>query len=283
MKNIKTFIKPLLIFFIIFIILSFLYFSKNLKNKTSNSEPISHILMVGSSSMQEVCEDLAEEFMKIYPNIIVSKSGNGSSEAVMSVKNNVAQIGNLSRKLEQNEKSDDLNVKTIATDGIAVCSNSKNNVKNLSKEDLVKIFTGKITNWKQVGGNDRKIILIGRDFASGTRKSFEEKLGVSNKCKYAVELENNGKVKFKIQNDEDAIGYISFNSLDDTINKIKIDNVMPTYENILNSTYYLYHNLFQISKKNLNDEAVDLWFSFLNSKKAFDIISNNKFLPYFKV
>ena len=122
--------------------------------------------------------------------------------------------------------------------------------------------------------------MIGRDFASGTRKSFEQKLNIVNKCKYAVELENNGKVKFKIQNDEDAIGYLSFNCIDDSINVIKIDNVVPSYDNILNSKYFLYHNLFQITKKEVNDEIINLWFSFLHSKKASNIISKNKFLPY---
>lgn len=235
--------------------------------------------LFGSASMQELCEDLGDEFCLLFPKINFSKGGNGSSEAVFAVESNVAQIGDLSRNLTPSEHPENFNVKTIALDGIAICTNSSNRVKNLSHKQLQEIFSRKIQNWAQVGGENKKIILIGRDAASGTRNHFEKILNLNSPCNYDVELENNGKVKFKIQNDENAIGYISFSSLDSSINPLKINGVSPTFENILNSTYHFSHPLMQITKKDVEDDLVNAWFSFLFSKKGAAIIKRNRFIP----
>lgn len=279
-------IKKLLYIFFIFVFLSlpiiFLFKFYNNYNFKTISKPNSFygiLNLFGSASMQDLCEDLGDEFSLLFPKISFSKGGNGSSEAVFAVESNVAQIGDISRDLTPSEHPENFSIKTIALDGIAICCNSSNPVKNLSKKQLQEIFSRKIKNWKQLGGKNKKIILIGRDAASGTRTHFEKILNLKTPCKYDVELENNGKVKFKIQNDENAIGYISFSSLDETISSLNINGVSPTLENILNSTYHFSHPLMQITKKDVDDELIKAWFSFLFSKKGAAIIKRNRFIP----
>ena len=228
--------------------------------------------------MQQLCDDLGDEFMKKFPNVIVSKIGSGSAQAISAVNNGVAQIGDLSRFLDSVENPNNFKIHIIAKDGIAVCTNVKNKINNITKENLRMVFSGEINNWKELGGENKKIILIGRDFASGTRKTFEKNLNLKN-CIYNIELENNGKVKYKIQQDDRAIGYISFSALDNSITALKIDGVAPNLENISNSTYHFSHPLLQITNKQVQDDLTQAWFSFLYSKKGAEIIKRNRFLP----
>lgn len=167
----------------------------------------------------------------------------------------------------------------IAKDAIALCTNKKNRLKNVSKKDLKNIFQKKFLNWKHFNGENRKIVLVGRDFASGTRQTFEKYLNISGKIKYDVELENNGKIKNKLQNDEDAIGYLSVSSIDDSLNVLEVDGVYPSFENIKNSKYHIIHPLLQITKKGANDALLDAWFSFVFSEKGAAIIKQNRFIP----
>ena len=268
-----------LFFFLPILLLFKFYKNYNFKTISKSNTIYGALNLFGSASMQDLCEDLGDEFCLKFPNVCFSKGGNGSSEAVFAVESNVAQIGDISRNLTPLEHPEKFSVKTIALNGIAVCLNSSNPIKNLSFKQLQGIFSGKIQNWAQLGGKNKKIILIGRDAASGTRTHFEKILKLNSPCKYDVELENNGKVKFKIQNDENSIGYISFSSLDASISPVKIDGVSPTFENILNSTYHFSHPLMQITKKDVDDELVNALFSFLFSKKGAAIIKRNRFIP----
>lgn len=270
--------------FIIFISLPIFLFclflnSKHLKKHFHFRTQNFSLILFGSASMQQLCEDLGDEFSLLFPSVCFSTGGNGSSEAVFAVNSNVAQIGNLSRNLEASENPENFSVKTIALDGIAICSNISNPIKNISFKHLQDIFSGKINNWSQLGGKNKKILLIGRDSASGTRNAFEKILNLNFPCKYDAEFENNGKVKSKIQNDADSIGYISFSSLDSSVSTLKIDGIDPTLENILNSTYHFSHPLLQITKKNSENDLVKAWFCFLSSKKGTDIIKRNRFIP----
>lgn len=237
------------------------------------------LTLMGSASMQEVCDSLSTAFMELHPNIEVTKSGTGSGEAANAVANNVCQIGDISRTLNNEEKPNLFTQHIIAHDGIAVCTNAKNKIKNLTKNEIKKIFSGEIKDWGCFREKPGKIVLVGRDFASGNRTTFEKNMNLVNRCKYAIELDSNGKVKYKIQQEENAIGYISFNSVDESVNTVNINGIAPNYKNILNATYTLTHPLIQITKKDNSDEISYLWFDFVYSPKGKQIIEENGLLP----
>ncbi len=265
------------IFIYCFLTLLILFFNIPKKHILNNLS--GNLFVAGSSSTQQLFDDLGDEFSKIYPEISIVKSGSGSSQAVLAVLNKSAQIGDLSRELTSCENKDIFNSFVFAKDAIAVCTNKNNPIKNISFSTLQKIFQKKITNWAELGGKNKNIILLGRDFSSGTRNSFENHLNLKTPIKYDVELENNGKIKYKIENDEDAIGYISLSSCDKSINVVEIDGIFPSIENVINSKYHITHPLLQITKKGTKDPILAAWFSFIYSDKGAAIIRQNRFIP----
>lgn len=262
--------------FLILISIS-IYFKFLLQTNVNNKK--SFLFISGSSSTQKLCEDLGFEFSSSQNLCRVSKTGSGSSQAIIDIKKNLAQIGDLSRPLSDYENKSLFDIHIIAKDAIAICINKKNKLKNISSVDLKDIFLKKNTNWKKLNGENRKIALIGRDFSSGTRIVFEKYLHSSGKINYDIELENNGKVKYKLQNDEDSIGYLSFSAVDDSLNVLSIDGIEPSFENIKNSKYHIIHPLLQITKKGVKDPIIDAWFSFVFSDKGAAIIKQNRFIP----
>lgn len=249
------------------------------KNIELNSVLSGNLQMVGSSSMQEVCDKLANDFMKKYPKIDVVKSGTGSGEAPRVVRDGVAQIGDISRELTEEENPEYFDKYNIAIDGIAICVNKENGVKNLSMNQISEIFAGKIQNWNEVGGRDGLITVVGRDAASGTRTDFEKNINTKNNCQYSVELDSSGKVKEKVKSDPNAIGYISFSGMDDFINVINVDGVKPTDENILNGSYKLSRFFIQIVKKQTCDELVKAWIDYVYSDEGRELIKKAKLIP----
>lgn len=249
------------------------------KNIESNSVLSGNLQMVGSSSMQEVCDKLATNFMKKYPKIDVVKSGTGSGEAPRVVKDGVAQIGDISRELTNEENPDYFDQYNIAIDGIAICVNKENGVKNLSVNQISEIFAGKIQNWNEVGGRDGLITVVGRDAASGTRTDFEKNINAKSNCQYSVELDSSGKVKEKVKSDPNAVGYISFSGMDDFVNVINVDGVEPTDENILNGRYKLSRFFIQIVKKQTCDELVKAWMDYIYSDEGRELIRKAKLIP----
>lgn len=237
------------------------------------------LTIVGSSSTQEVCDALAAEFSKQHPKIEIVKSGAGSAQAAIAVADGTAQIGDLSRPLNSDEHPEQFDVHLMAIDGIAVCVNLKNRIPNLSSDQLHKIFTGKIKNWAEVGGKNAPIVVIGRDEASGTKTGFERLINAENSCTYLIMQDSNGKIKEKIKNDENAIGYISFCSTDKSVKPLAINGILPTKKNIINSSYRLSHPFIQIVKKNYHDELVEAWFEFINSKTGQQTIESTGLIP----
>ena len=286
MKIAKPFLLLFLIVFSLALFLTiFLPKTKNLNNDLNNVKKFNStspknkdFILIGSSSTQQLYEEMGLEFSKKLSNVNFIKTGGGSSEAVLAIKKNIASVGDLSRELTTKEKEYGFYAKTIAQDMIAICVNKNNPIKNISTEDLKKIFTKKIKNWAEIGGRNSLISLIGRDDASGTRLAFEKILNSKLPPSYDVILETNGKVKFKIQNDEDSIGYLSFSSCDDLIKPLYIDGVAPTIKNVLNSTYFFKHPLIQITKSEPKDEITKAWFNFVHSKEGAKIIERNKLI-----
>lgn len=284
-------IKPKLIFLATLGCIVMIASTSCLKQKNFDVNELRGTLsIVGSSSTQEVFDALADAFMKKHKKVEVIKSGAGSAQAAIAVMNKTAQIGDLSRELQKNEHPENFDVYKIALDGIAVCTNKKNHIENLQTSQLKEIFSGKITNWNEISKKNGPIVVLGRDEASGTRTSFESIINEKNSCKYLIIQDNNGKIKEKIKNDENAIGYITFSSVDDSVNTVSIDGVAPTSENVLNSTYKLSLPINLICLKNLNnkqnstgkysnDELVNEFFNSVFSSEGKKIIQAAKFIP----
>ena len=154
------------------------------------------ISMVGSTSMEKLANALSEAFMEEYPDVTVTAEFVGSGAGIEAVTNGTADIGNSSRSLKDEEKAAGVAENIVAIDGIAVCVDPANEVADLTKEQLTNIYNGTVTNWKEVGGADEPIIVIGREAGSGTRGAFEELVDLKDACKYANELDSTGAVQF---------------------------------------------------------------------------------------
>lgn len=239
------------------------------------------LTLTGSTSMNEVCNALGEEFKSLYPEVQFNKGGNGSGEGPTAVTDGTAQIGDLSRNVKDEENPDSFDVFQIAIDGIAVIVNPENPVADLTKEQIAQIYTGEVTNWKDLGGNDGTISVIGRDAQSGTRDGFESIFGIKEKCVYAAELGATGDVVTNVASDPNAIGYISLGSVNDSIKALKVGGVEATDENIVNGTYVVSRPFVQICKKGASesDSLIKAWFDFVYSEEGKAIIEECKLIP----
>lgn len=248
-------------------------------SETDNKELSGDLTLNGSTSMAKVCQALGEAFMEKYPDVTVTKSGNGSGDAPKAVTAGTALIGDLSRNMKDEEDPDQFEINQIAIDGIAIAVNKENPVTELTSEQIAKIFTGEITNWKDVGGNDQTITVIGREAASGTRDGFEAIFGCEGTCKYAAEVTSTGEVVSKVGSDPSAIGYVSLDSVNDSVTACKVDGVEATEENIINGSYKAQRPFIQIYKKGSDSELVKAWFDFLYSDEGQQIISDVGLVP----
>ena len=196
------------------------------------------VSLTGSSSMQELMEAMIEAYKEVEPGVTVECQYPGSGQGITAVTEGKVDIGNASRELKAEEAAN-LEANIVAIDGIAVALNPANKAADISVEQLAKIYTGEIKNWKEVGGDDKAIVVIGRDSASGTREAFESIVGVKEKCKYSQELTSTGAVKTAVASNPDAIGYVSLNAVDNTIKASKIGGAEANEAAILDGTYKL--------------------------------------------
>ncbi len=230
----------------------------------------------GSTSMKKVCEALAETFMEKYPDVTVTVEYTGSGAGIESVTNKMVDIGNSSRALKDTEKEKGVVENVIAIDGIAVITNNSNEAENLTKEDLIKIYTGEIKNWKELGGKDENIVVLGREAGSGTRGAFEELLGIVDSCVYAGELDSTGGVKAKVASTEGTIGYVSLDVVDDTVKALKLDGVEATEANIKAGSYLLSRPFVMATNGEISaqNEIVQTWFDYIKSAKGQEVIKS---------
>ena len=212
---------------------------KSADEGTSNENLSGSLSLAGSTSMEKLCEALKESFMEKNPGVTVTVEYTGSGSGIESVTAGSVDIGDSSRALTDDEKANGVEENIVAIDGIAVITDKDNSVTELTSDDLKKIYTGEISNWKDLGGKDEAIVAIGREAASGTRGAFEELLDVKDQCKYAQELDSTGAVLAKVGSTPGAIGYVSLDVLDDTVTAMKIDGVEATEENIVAGKYLL--------------------------------------------
>lgn len=234
-------------------------------SKESDAELTGSITMIGSTSMEKLANALAETFMEKNPGVTVSAEFVGSSAGIEAVLNKTADIGNSSRNLKDEEKQNGAVENVVAIDGIAVCVDASNTVKDLTKEQLADIYTGKVTNWKDLGGADTPIVVVGREAGSGTRDAFEELLGVKDACAYANELDSTGAVIAKVSSTPGAIGYASLDAVDDSVITVALEGVEATAENIKAGNYFLSRPFVMATNGEIEaqSELVKAWFEFV--------------------
>ena len=191
----------------------------------------------GSTSMEKVIGALSESFMANNADTTVTYNPTGSGSGITAVQEGTCDIGLSSRALKDEEKAAGLKETVLAYDGIAIIVHPDNPVSDLTIEQIAQLYTGEVTNWKDVGGNDAEVVLIGREAASGTRDGFESITGTKEKCQYRQELTSTGDVITAVSQNPDAIGYASLASIKDSVKALNVDGVTPGEDTVKDGSY----------------------------------------------
>lgn len=233
----------------------------------------------GSTSMEKVIGFLSEAYMEEHKNIKVTYNPTGSSSGIQAVAEGRCDIGLASRDLKD-EETKDLQGTIVAIDGIAIIVNPANPIKDLTIAQIGEIYTGKITNWKEVGGSDAPIVCIGREAASGTRDGFEEVTDTKDKCQYSQELTSTGDVVQTVSGNPNAIGYASVASVNDAVNMISVEGIAPTTETIQDGTYKVQRNFVLVTKKDVAlSQTAQEFFDFATNSGADNLITEAGAVP----
>ena len=233
----------------------------------------------GSTSMNKVIGALGEAFQSD-SGITVTYNATGSGAGIQAVLEGRCDIGLASRDLKDEEKAKGLEGTVLAYDGIAIIVNPENPVNDLDLETIAKIYTGEIKNWKEIGGKDAEIVLIGREAGSGTRDGFESITDTEDKCAYRQELTSTGDVITTVASNPHAIGYASLASVKDTVKALKIDGVTANEETIKNGTYVVQRPFVLVTKTDVTlSESAQSFFNFITSEAAQGIIIEAGVVP----
>ena len=233
----------------------------------------------GSTSMNKVIGALGEAFQSD-SGITVTYNATGSGAGIQAVLEGRCDIGLASRELKDEEKAKGLEGTVLAYDGIAIIVNPENPVNDLDLKTIAKIYTGEIKNWKEIGGNDAEIVLIGREAGSGTRDGFESITDTEDKCAYRQELTSTGDVITTVASNPNAIGYASLASVKDTVKALKIDGVTASEETIKNGTYVVQRPFVLVTKTDVTlSESAQSFFNFITSEAAHEIIIEAGVVP----
>lgn len=227
----------------------------------------------GSTSMEKVIGALGEAFMATNDDVTFTYNPTGSSSGITAVAEGRCDIGLSSRALKEDEKAQGLTETTLALDGIAVIVNPENPVDDLTLEQIAKIYTGEISNWKDVGGNDAEIVLIGREAGSGTRDGFESITDTAEACRYRQELTSTGDVITTVAQNPNAIGYASLAAVEDTVKSLSVDGVQPSEDTVKDGSYAIQRPFVLVTRTDapLSDPA-QAFFDFATSADAASII-----------
>ena len=243
-------------------------------NKTTGS-----VATDGSTSMEKVIGALGEAFQND-TGISFTYNPTGSGSGIKAVQEGRCDIGLSSRDLKAEEKEAGLSGTVLAYDGIAVIVNPENSVADLSVETIAKIYTGEITNWSEVGGNDVEIVLIGREAGSGTRDGFESITDTEDACQYRQELTSTGDVITTVSQNPGAIGYASVASVKDTVKAVTVDGVAPTEATIKDGSYVVQRPFVLVTKTGVElSDAAFKFFTYITSADANESISAAGVVP----
>ena len=233
-----------------------------------------NVSLDGSTSMEKVIGSLGESFINSNPGTSYTYNPTGSGSGIKAVSEGTCDIGLSSRNLKDDEKASGLTGTVLALDGIAVIVNPNNPVSDLSVEQIASIYKGEITNWKDVGGNDAEIVLIGREAGSGTRDGFESITGTNDACKYRQELTSTGDVITTVSQNPDAIGYASLASLKDNVKALTVGGIAPTEETVKDGSYVIQRPFVLVTKDGVElSETAKKFFDYATSAEAAEIIS----------
>ena len=228
----------------------------------------------GSTSMEKVIGALGESFMEANSGTTFTYNPTGSGSGIQAVSEGRCDIGLSSRALKDDEKASGLKETIVALDGIAIIVNPQNPVKDLSLEQIAKIYTGEITNWKDVGGEDAEIVLIGREAGSGTRDGFESITETKDACQYRQELTSTGDVITTVSQNPNAIGYASLAAIKDSVKALTVNGVAPTEATVKDGTYLVQRPFVLVTKEGVAlSETAQKFFDFATSADAASIIS----------
>lgn len=233
----------------------------------------------GSTSMKNVIAALTEGFAEVEPGVTVNYDPTGSGAGITGATDKTLDIGLSSRALKDDEKAD-VDGTTIALDGIAIIVNNASKVEDLTVDQLKQMFTGEITNWSEVGGDDGEIVLIGREAGSGTRDGFESIVDVKDSCKYAQELTATGAVISAVEANPLAIGYASLSAVGDTVKMVTVGGVECSEETVKDGSYEVQRPFVFVTNKSVTlSEQAQAFFDFATSADAADLIRTAGAVP----
>ena len=233
----------------------------------------------GSTSMKNVIAALTEGFAEVEPGVTVSYDPTGSGAGITGAADQTLDIGLSSRALKDDEKAD-VEGTTIALDGIAIIVNNASKVEDLTVDQLKQMFTGEITNWSEVGGDDGEIVLIGREAGSGTRDGFESIVDVKDSCKYAQELTATGAVISAVEANPLAIGYASLSAVGDNVKMVTVGGVECSEETVKDGSYEVQRPFVFVTNKSVTlSEQAQAFFDFATSADAADLIRTAGAVP----
>ena len=239
-----------------------------------NSQLSGSITLNGSTSMNKLANALKEGFMTANPGVTVNVEFTGSGTGIQATIEGTTDIGNSSRALKDEEIQAGLVENIVAIDGIAIIVNKGVTVLDVTSEQLAQIYKGEIKIWKELGGKDEPIVVVGRESGSGTRGAFEELLEVEDLCDYAQEIDSTGGVLSTVANTGGAIGYISLDVIDDSVTIVAIDGVAASEENIVAGDYMLSRPFVMATKGEISkqNELVQAFFAYIESEEGQSII-----------
>ena len=229
----------------------------------------------GSTSMEKVINSLGESFMAMNKDVKFTYNPTGSGSGIQAVSEGRCDIGLSSRALKDDEKASGLVETVVALDGIAIVVNPENPVSDLDIDTIAKIYTGEITNWKDVGGNDAEIVLIGREAGSGTRDGFESITDTKDACQYRQELTSTGDVINTVSQNPDAIGYASLSAVGESVKALTVGGVEATEETVKDGSYVVQRPFVLVTKEGTKlSPAAQAFFDYAISPEVADIIAN---------
>lgn len=234
----------------------------------------------GSTSMEKVIGALGEAFEENNPGVTFTYNPTGSGSGITAVAEGRCDIGLSSRNLKEEEKAQGLTETILALDGIAVIVNPDNPVNDLDLETIGKIYMGEITNWKEIGGNDMEIVLIGREAGSGTRDGFESITGTEDACKYRQELTSTGDVITTVAENPAAVGYASLAAVKDTVKALLIGGIVPSEETVKDGSYVVQRPFVLVTKNDTElSVTAQAFFDYVISSESAEIISSAGAVP----